>query len=287
MMIHEQIKFECLTPCFCAGANQAQAEIRPSAIRGALRWWFRCLGGSPQQEQEAFGGTQPTRASSIQVRVSDVIIKATGQLPKPAQADPLAYILYFASISGGEGANFGQGPRWTDQGSLGPGTTFVLRIRQTRQLSSETGVIIRQSIEAFKHYGSIGLRITRGLGALQAQDITPTSRQALDESLRQKGFAVKHRDRTYNDWKALMKEAGRVLKEEFRMKYGAGGNQKPPQATALGNIKPSRQTSALYLRPIKVGNQLALSAFEAPHDKVLGDISKRIHSCQILEELDF
>lgn len=291
-MIHEQIKFECLTPCFCAGANHFRAEIRPSAIRGALRWWFRTLGGTPEEETGVFGGSQPVRASAIQVRVSDLSQKATGQLPsvgkgkgKLGPTDPLAYILYFASISGGEGANFGQGPRWNENGSIGPGTTFTLHLRQLRQVPEKSLSLLTEAIEAFRHYGSIGLRVTRGLGALQAGGISRASKDELDRSLKDKGFAIKDWNRPFQDWQAIMAEAGRILKNDLRGKYGAGGNKKPAKATALGGIKPVRQTSALYLRPRKLDGQLFLSAYEAPHGRVLGERSRRSHSKSILDEL--
>ncbi len=62
---------EFLTPCFCAGADQSRAEIRAPSIRGQLRWWFRALGASPEQEKEVFGGVHgEVRASSVVVRVS-------------------------------------------------------------------------------------------------------------------------------------------------------------------------------------------------------------------------
>jgi CRISPR/Cas system CMR-associated protein Cmr1 (group 7 of RAMP superfamily) len=61
---------EFITPCFCAGAEQTVAELRASAVRGELRWWFRVLGGSGREEDEVFGGVRgnsPT-ASSLWVR---------------------------------------------------------------------------------------------------------------------------------------------------------------------------------------------------------------------------
>lgn len=34
---------ETVTPLFLAGANQTEAELRPPAFRGALRYWFRAI----------------------------------------------------------------------------------------------------------------------------------------------------------------------------------------------------------------------------------------------------
>lgn len=287
-MINQNISFKCITPCFCAGANQAKAELRPSAIRGALRWWFRCLGGTKEQEQTVFGGAESVRASSILIRISDAVespFKVPHPAPKPLT--PLAYILYFASIAGGQGANFGQGPRWNPQGAIAPGSSFNLQIRQLRRLDSAHENLLLKAIEAFKHYGSIGLRVTRGLGAVQWKDATVESFAQVNQMLEERHFVIKTANRSHNDWESLMREAGSWLKNDLRVEFGAGGNQKPAQATALGSIKPVRQTSAVYLRPIQMDGKLIFSAFEAPHSKVLGEVSKRPHAEPILKSRDF
>ena len=292
-MINHTISMECLTPCFCAGANQSHAEIRPAAIRGALRWWLRALGGGPEQESAVFGGTDPVQASSVMVRVANLIPKGTGELPQVGKGpgklnptDPLAYILYFASVAGAkDGATYGSGPRWSENGSLGPKTRFDLIIRQTRKLDSTSLQLFEGTILAFKHFGAIGLRVTRGLGALQAIDTTPQSFEQTTKLLEDHEFIMQLGSRRHNDWISLMKEAGNFLKNELRSEYGAGGNKKPANATALGSINPCRQTSALYLRPTKRDGQLQLMAFEAPHGRVLGNESRNAHNKPILKEI--
>lgn len=292
-MLNLSIPMKCLTPCFCAGADQSTAEIRPSSIRGALRWWFRAIGGSLHQESMIFGGIDPVRASAVLIRVGDLIERPTGVLPKVGgghlqPTDPLAYILYYASIAGSENnrATFGQGPRWHEKGSIGAQSTFTLHIRQLRRIGDpEAEILLGKAIESFKHYGSIGLRVTRGLGALQAHGATAESRSSLDEYLTNKGFVIQHTNRSHDDWTSLMRHAGRILQDPLRKIYGAGGNKKPAKATALGNINPTRQSSALHLRPIEANSKLYLSAFEAPHGKVLGNASRNAHSQQILREI--
>lgn len=63
-MIQKTYTLEFLMPCFCAGADQARAEIRAPAIRGQLRWWFRALGGSAADERTVFGGVAGTASAS-------------------------------------------------------------------------------------------------------------------------------------------------------------------------------------------------------------------------------
>lgn len=290
-MNRTNIDFKLITPCFCAGAEQSNAEIRPTAIRGALRWWFRALGGTPDEEELVFGGVSKSKASSVQVRVSEIRKVDVGSLPSPKPMTPEAYILYFASIAGGEGANFGTGPRWNSNGCLGPGTTFKLHLRQLRKIPDPCKKLLELSVDTIRHYGSIGLRVTRGFGAMQAKDVNAASFAALDTELLEKGFTIRRGSQCHDKWDSLMVESGKWLKNDLRAKFGAGGGKgkggKPPQATALGSIDPVRQTSAVYLRPIELDKKLFFSAFEAPHDRVLGSTSKYKHSEPVLKSRDF
>ncbi|GAB6078509.1 type III-B CRISPR module RAMP protein Cmr1 [Hydrogenobaculum acidophilum] len=54
MMISFNVKCKVLTPLFMKGADQ-QAELRTQSINGILRWWFRVLGGSLEDERRLFG----------------------------------------------------------------------------------------------------------------------------------------------------------------------------------------------------------------------------------------
>ncbi len=69
----KKYKMTCLTPCFCAGADQTKAEIRAASIRGELRWWYRALGGTADCETKLFGNVAgKARASAVAIRVSTV-----------------------------------------------------------------------------------------------------------------------------------------------------------------------------------------------------------------------
>lgn len=285
-MITETITFECLTPCFCAGADQTQAEIRPSAIRGALRWWFRALGGSHADENAVFGGPDPIRSSALQIRVANVIPRSGDNLPEVKGIQPLPYILYFPSVSGKESKTEGYGPRWNSNACLGPDTTFELQLRQTRKLTPGQTEHLQKVLLAFRHFGSIGMHITRALGAIQDKRATRESFGTAITLIESHGFTYREGSRQHKDWKSVLEEAGLWLQGDLRVEFGAGGVKKPLQATALGSASP-RQTSAVYLRPIQINNNLVFAAFEAPHDKILGPISKQKHSRPILETRDF
>jgi CRISPR type III-B/RAMP module RAMP protein Cmr1 len=279
-MIAEIINFECITPCFCAGAEQTQAEIRPSSIRGSLRWWFRALGGNHAEENAVFGGPDPIRASSLQIRVANLNIKSVGRLPEVRGIDPLSYILYFPSVSSDK-------TRWNPNACLGPKTTFELQLRQTRKLTDAQTEQLQKVLLAFRHFGSIGMHVTRALGAIQDQKATPESFVSAISLIESHGFTYRQSDKPHIIWDAVLKEAGQWLQNDMRKEFGAGGNKKPAQATALGSALPVRQTSAVYLRPIKQNDNLFFAAFEAPHNRVLGSVSKTKHTQPILQSRDF
>jgi CRISPR type III-B/RAMP module RAMP protein Cmr1 len=279
-MIANTYTFECITPCFCAGADQTKAEIRASSIRGALRWWFRALGDSKELETEVFGGADPVAASSVLIRVSKITSRAVGRLPQPQGIDPLSYILYFPSVSSDR-------TRWNDSACYGPGTTFQIHLKQLRKLSPLAEQRLNDSILAFRHFGSIGMHVTRGLGAVQCSEANAESWKRAIELIEYVGFTYRQSDKPHKIWDAVLKEAGQWLQNDLRKEFGAGGNKKPAQATALGSALPVRQTSAVYLRPIKQTDVLFFAAFEAPHNRVLGSVSKTKHTQPILQSRDF
>jgi len=45
-MYEAKFEVEAVTPIFMRGADQSQAEIRSSSIKGLMRWWFRALAGN-------------------------------------------------------------------------------------------------------------------------------------------------------------------------------------------------------------------------------------------------
>ena len=278
-MISSSYTFECITPCFCAGADQTKREIRPSSIRGALRWWFRSLGGPSELETEVFGGMEPITASALRVRVSDENPKPVGRLYQPQGIDPLSYILYFPSVSSDK-------TRWNESACYGAGTTFQIHIKQLRTLSAQAEQMARETILAFRHFGSIGMHVTRGLGAIQSSDVNEQSWTEAINLLERCGFTIRQSAQRHKIWDGVLKEAGQWLQNDLRKEFGAGGNRKPPQATALGSAAP-RQTSAVYLRPVKQNGELIFTAFEAPHARVLGSASRQVHSAPILQSRDF
>lgn len=260
-MISTSYEVEILTPCFCAGANQAEAEIRVPSIRGQLRWWFRALGGSYDQEKEVLGGVHGdggAKASAVVVRISNYRRGPEWQ-PFPVSPNaPESYVWYYASISS-------EKTRWTKKGNVPPRSVFTLHIICRRKLDEALARSLNEAVESFLRFGGLGLRTTRGLGALHCA--THTVDEAALGLLRDNGFRVRLVEGSFNDMRAALAEAGRLLKEEFRSRH------KSTTESALGwSSGKDRQASAVRFRVVRMGDQqLRLLIYEAPHERVLAE----------------
>ena len=263
----EKYDIEFITPCFCAGADQAHAEVRAPSIRGQLHWWFRALGGTKEQEGEIFGSVDNElgQSSSLMVRVMMV---SNGKPWSPPRVDPnsdSAYVFYFASVSGKV-----KGQRWTNQGNIPPGSKFCLFLNWRRGVSANSKGLFNEALEAYLHFGGLGMRTTRGLGAIvcEQRPVTPVTLNHASEIIKRHGFKYVEYQTGILSWDNAIYLAGGVLKRELRGKFKAG--KKGDQPSPLGTSNP-RQTSAVYLRPVRmVDNTYSLVLFEAPKNRVLG-----------------
>jgi CRISPR-associated protein Cmr1 len=161
-----------IMPCFCAGADQGTAELRPSSIRGALRWWFRVLGGSKEEEREVFGGiakeSKSARSSSFIIRAEILKLGESWKLPKVDSKGTSSYVWHFVQVSGVDSSQEGtkkKGPRWNENAFLPPKTEWILHIVQRRNLAENLQKKFQEALQCFLMLGSVGLRVTRGLGA--------------------------------------------------------------------------------------------------------------------------
>lgn len=260
---------EFLTPCFCAGADQAKAEIRASSVRGQLRWWFRALGGTATDERAIFGGVAGAASSSSLVVRVQALAPAPWSPPSFTQNDPESYIWYFASVSGTTG-NGAKGPRWTPAGALGSGTTFQLHFLQRRSLAPTLQAQLDLALKCFLQLGAIGLRATRGLGTFTCREepFTP----AILESLQSRNFFCESRPAILPSPSAIAREIGSLVQGSRKK-----NNMKADGPSPFGSSSP-RQTSAIYFRPVRASSQskdCILIVFEAPHARVLGRESDR------------
>ena len=273
-MIQIEEKLTLITPCFCAGADQNKAELRAPSIRGQLRWWFRVLGGTAEQEKELFGGVhEGTAASKIIVRVKEVNYLWGEPKDLPQQNKPLYYLFHFANASN-KNKRDPNGPRYAKKAWLNVDTTFTIEAFSRLPMKTELEELqFLQAWNAFLNFGALGLRQTRGIGSFARQNRLDYQQliQAVRE-LNRHGIdcwcigGMNGQPYWCNQWtdalKLLEVALGHIRQHGFKSDH----------ATPLGSSNP-RQASALHLRPILLKEGYLPLMYYVP--KVLGEQSER------------
>lgn len=243
-MRHLEKSLTFITPAFLAGANQNSPEVRAPSIRGALRWWFRVLGGTIEEEKALFGGVHNgTIASAVRVRVvPGKPGKNAGEVPCVPNTS-YGYLSYFAKVSGNKEDIY----RTQGQHYLGEGATFTLLIDEVRPADA-LWEKLELAIEAFCTFGALGLRATRGFGALAETPLPTLERvRALAKALKpRKVYLFEAPERFASALKAH-EHLGATLQDLRRSKQL---HPTAPAAAALGSSSP-RQAAALHLRPLQ------------------------------------
>lgn len=263
-----------LTPCFCGGADPSKAEIRPSEIRGQLRWWFRALGGSRNEEETIFGGAagDTGKASSIIIRgertrtaVNNKNKDWFNKIPKNG-VEPITYLLGFFC---------GRTNRLTKDGGIAPEETAKIFITFRRELSEPLNIKLDLALKAFFSIGAFGFRITRTAGAFYSDEYKLNLQmwKELKNDLELRGFNIYLFEKEFSYWIELCRFAGAKLKamrKEPELKP-----QERKKSSPLGSADP-RQTSALHFRPVLIDSKLRLALIEAPHNRVVGEDAKKL-----------
>lgn len=275
-MKNETFTLELITPCFCAGADQAAAEFRAPSIRGKLRWWFRVLGGSFNDEARVFGSVagENGQASAIIVRVLALADKKPWQPINFAGGSNTGYLLYFAKASG-------NGARWKKEGALPEGAKLSLQVLWRRDVPPACKELFDLALDSFLMLGSLGLRSTRGLGCFHCPE-RPFSENAFKSLVeritkRAPGFLA-CLGREASRGPQLIEALGAQLRG-LRQGYSAG-SPSHSNPTPLGSSNP-RQASAVYLRPVLLNDskKCRIVVFEAPAEKVLALPSRKGAPC--------
>jgi CRISPR type III-B/RAMP module RAMP protein Cmr1 len=223
---------EVVTPCLCAGARQEVAEIRAPSIRGALRWWFRALGGSKSSEAEIFGSAAGDEGSASRVVVRVSMLPSGGKERMHLTSNQN----FFTS-----------GNRKGVESRIPAGAKFSISMLERQPVSSE---IFSFSVECFLRLGSIGLRANRGCGALQDVEWKPD-----EEKFNQ--WAAKLKSHNFDIY-TLESQNGylpalTLIEEkikEFRSVKRIDKNSEDSLGFTIG--KDGRQSSCLKYRPVRL-----------------------------------
>ncbi len=150
-----EFKIKAITPIFMRGANQSQAEIRASSIKGLMRWWFRALAGSyfgdditglRKAEEFVFGSTG--RRSKVTVEITEMEIKR-GNYPLPMVWNKRKGIRIYRE-------------------AIAPKSHFRLRLSSHDE---ECIKLASYSLLGLTYFGGIGFRSNRGAGSLKISDL--------------------------------------------------------------------------------------------------------------------
>jgi CRISPR-associated protein Cmr1 len=173
-----------ITPVFGggveAGKNDPVTLIRPSSVRGHLRFWWRAIRGTGDITTEELckreGKIWGTTESPSNVKV-EVALKSVGP------TYPCAYIPEGKSFAKFE-KNHPPYALFPFQGNKKEGTpiaectskvSFSLKLTCSRNIWSE----VEDAVWAWTNFGGIGARTRRGCGALHCSELAPPDRGSI------------------------------------------------------------------------------------------------------------
>lgn len=147
----EKVKCQIITPMLMHGENTNVAELRPPAIKGAMRFWWRAIHGNlnltqlKEQESRLFGGAGDGNAVRSSFR-----IKLQSKCLKTKEADPLPH----------KPKNKDGSPKFTIKG-------YEENQSFTVEFIGQEVESIRRIFELTTILGGFGLRSRRGFGSIE------------------------------------------------------------------------------------------------------------------------
>ncbi len=176
------VKCRLMTPMYGGGVTPGEVDrdlpIRPGALRGQLRFWWRLLNradGTPalfEAESELWGGI-----SSTGPRASRVVLNAVGE---PVGSERMVrfrdrsrrFPTYALILQQGD-----------DPCLLDAGYEFRLTLRFSRKVTAAQRAQVIEALRWWACFGGVGARTRRGLGAVEVADdhgeIEPISSEAV------------------------------------------------------------------------------------------------------------
>jgi CRISPR/Cas system CMR-associated protein Cmr1 (group 7 of RAMP superfamily) len=243
---------EVLTPLFNRGAYQDTPELRVPSIRGMVRWWFRALGGTPDEEKEAFGGMTrmgqrlrgQVNASRLVFRVSQIRAQRANPNPPTLMHDPR---------------------KPSPQAAFAPGAMFHLEVfTRFGSLSPDLERKVESALEVWLLLGALGLRANRSGGNIwPANGTAPPTPAALHARLTELGCR----------WPVVVAgpEAGSTL-DQLR---AAATDTVDGMPEVFGQVRGGRVASRVKFKIVRLEGRLRLLVF-APDQRVLDEAKRAL-----------
>ena len=174
-------RYQITTPMFLGGSDSRECaeKIRPSSLKGALRFWWRALNWG--RVYSASG--KNTDAALQQLHKEEgalfgLAAKAHGKEKVGGQSVFRLRIRDDESTAGKESVRgipylLGQGLTGKNERPfLGSGSDFTVYCYPSPQMSSEQSVQLEQALLCLGMLGGLGARSRKGLGSLSIQDLS-------------------------------------------------------------------------------------------------------------------
>lgn len=232
-----------MTPLYGGGVRAGEVDrelpIRPSSIRGQLRFWWRIACGGDDSAESLFkreaaiwGGIAeagPT-ATQVRVRVRGVgpldLEPAHRYLPDPAAPGKFKSFPALAAWAEGYALFSAKGELTKDRQAIKdppkvlakPGTEFELGVQLSRALSDHQREEVATALRWWASFGGLGARTRRGLGVIWVEGIDPVG--VAEVTQRRGQFALpKPVSGATEAWKVAV-----GLLKDFRQRPGLGRN---------------------------------------------------------------
>lgn len=211
-VIRETFKIELVTPLFGGGVepgcNDPDTLIRPSSVRGHLRFWWRATRGARfaqtkdlrEQEGRIWGTTK--NPSQVTVEVVDTEVfkenqrrwathrRVDGRVKSVPQPEDRSFPMYALFPFQGETEKTRHGYEVVKHPSVVTWKAgFVLRIswpkpilgKEAERLGQDISLDVKAAVWAWVNFGGLGARTRRGCGALYSQKCSPTEQTNIQD----------------------------------------------------------------------------------------------------------
>lgn len=180
------VRLKVVSPLFLGEADNANAELRPPSLKGALRFWWRAVQSSAvdsqmlASENRIFGGAgrDEGQSSVLITTVPNSVQKAKGVVPKPKPLNQ-------------QNAGVGyMGYGLPERECIQTDSQFTLRLLFRDESFREP---VLRSLWALTHFGGLGARSRRGFGSVVVVDTSELGRGwALPQSQQELAAAIQH-----------------------------------------------------------------------------------------------
>jgi CRISPR/Cas system CMR-associated protein Cmr1 (group 7 of RAMP superfamily) len=246
--MHWKREIEVLTPLFNRGAYQDVPELRVPSIRGMVRWWFRALGGTADDEKEAFGGMKRFgRRLSGDVMASRVVFRASNLSVRRASPNPPT----LPHKQGGYGS---------PQAAFAPGARFTLEVfTRFGDLNQVLETKVQNALDVWLLLGALGLRANRAGGNVwPANGAAPATPHVFRERLNELGFR----------WPVML--AGAECGSNVEELRAAATDTVDGMPHVFGQVRGGRVASKVKFKVVRLESRLRLVVF-APEQRLLDE----------------